>query len=97
MNDLYRYDPDARLWTNLTWAAAGGASAPPPLEMFSFAAVDGRLYVFGGFRSIGKGKRPDLAPKHAFLHDKQYESEDCLHRDIRGRGGAAQQAPSRRG
>ena len=67
MNDLYRFDPGARLWTNLTWAGAGGApgGAPAPLDSFGFAAVDGRLYVFGGFRAATGGRR--LARARAFV------------------------------
>jgi hypothetical protein len=56
MNDLYRFDPGARLWINLTSAAAG--AAPPPLDSFSFAAVDGKLFLFGGIYTPTKGERP---------------------------------------
>jgi hypothetical protein len=63
MNDLYRFDPGELLWTNLTWAGTDGA--PPALDSFGFAAVDGRLYVFGGLITEKSGQCPDAARAHS--------------------------------
>ena len=47
MNDLFRYVTTEARWENLTDRTQG--ATPAPRDSHSFAAVGGRLFVFGGY------------------------------------------------
>ncbi len=47
VNDLYEYDPALRHWLELT--ARNVTGDPPTIRYWNgFAAMEGKLYVFGG-------------------------------------------------
>ncbi len=49
-NDVYAYEPNASVWTNLTGLVAG---TPPAVRGYmGFEASGERLYVFGGYSDV---------------------------------------------
>ncbi len=45
-NDLVQFDPSAMAWTSLTSSILG--VAPCPRDSHGFAALDDKVYIFGG-------------------------------------------------
>ena len=51
LNDLHVYDPGSMGWTDLSTPVSG--TAPAPRNALGFAAIEDRLYVFGGSGDAG--------------------------------------------
>lgn len=55
LNDLHVFDPAASTWTDLSETISD--TIEPRLSM-GMAAMDGHLYVFGGYAGSGQRSKP---------------------------------------
>ena len=61
MGDLFRLDPEALQWTDLTAAAAAAGPTPVGRDRHGFAGAAGVLYLFGGYGGTG-ARSPTILP-----------------------------------
>lgn len=67
-SDLVQFDPAAMTWTELTGSIQG--APPAPRDSHGFAALDGKVYIFGGNASdsfYGTANQTGKGNKFAFL------------------------------